>query len=70
MEKSTRAWNTRQEYSENYLADVYIKKGIFQGDSLSLLLFITSLICLSGILRNAVQGYRFKQLPATEYGLP
>ena len=55
MEKSTRAWNTRLEYSENYLANVYINKGIFQGDSLSLLLFITSLICLSGILRNAVQ---------------
>ena len=37
-----------------------IKRGIFQGDSLSPLL-ITALVLLSVILREAVQSYRFPQ---------
>ena len=55
------SWNTRLEYSGEHLTNVDIKRGIFQGDSLSPLLFVTSLIPLSMILRDAVQGYQFRQ---------
>ena len=55
------SWNTRLEYAGEHLTNVDIKRGIFQGDSLSPLLFVTSLIPLSMILRDAVQGYQFRQ---------
>ena len=38
MEKSIRTWSTEMEYSENHLTDVCIKREIFQGGSLLLLL--------------------------------
>ena len=43
------------------LGDVEIKWGIFQGDSLSLLVFILALIPLSLILRNAKAAYEFSE---------
>ena len=55
------SWNTELEYPGEKMAEVDIKRGIFQGDSLSPLLFVTSLIPLSILLREAVQGYKFRQ---------
>ena len=61
MKRSMQTWNTRLEYLGEEIAVVDIRRGIFQGDSLSPLLFITALIPLSVLLREARQGYKFRQ---------
>ena len=43
------------------LGEVFIKRGIFQEDSLSPLLFVICLIPLSHILRNMNQEYHFEK---------
>ena len=45
----------------NKLAIVNIRRGIFQGDSLSPLLFVVALILLTIILRTLKQGYSFRK---------
>ena len=48
--------------SENSeLDEVEIKRGIFQGDSLSLSVYVLALIPLSLILRKAKPGYEFSE---------
>ena len=61
ISNSMRTWNTRLEYLGDEIAGVDIRRGIFQGDSLSPLLFITALIPLSVLLREASQGYKFRE---------
>ena len=41
------------------LAEVNIRRGIFQGDSLSPLLFAVCMLPLTYILRDAAPGYHF-----------
>jgi hypothetical protein len=60
MESSMETWNTRLEYAGEELAGVQIRRGIFQGDSLSPLLFVVSLLPLSFLLRGARQGYKLQ----------
>ena len=43
------------------IGEVQIKRGIFQGDSLSPLVFVLALILLSLILRNAKAAYKFSE---------
>ena len=43
------------------LGEVEIKQGIFQGDSLSPLVFVLALILLSLILRKAKAAYEFSE---------
>ena len=43
------------------LGKVEIKRGIFQGDSLSPLVFVLALILLSLILRKAKAAYEFSE---------
>ena len=44
---------------EDNLREVNIRRGIFQGDSLSRLLFVACLLPLTHILRDAAPGYHF-----------
>ena len=44
---------------EKNLGEVNIRRGIFQGDSLSPLLFVVCLLPLTHILRDAASGYHF-----------
>ena len=60
-------YNNNNSINNNHLTDVCIKRGIFQGDSLSPLLFITALIPLPVILWEAVQSYRFQLRMNTIY---
>ena len=45
--------------AQEVLGGVKIMRGIFQGDSLSLLLFVSALIPLTHILRKSKPGYEF-----------
>lgn len=54
-------WNTELQHHGERVADVKIRKGISEGDSLSRLLFITTRIPRPKILREVVQGYKFQQ---------
>ena len=57
LRSSMTRWKTTLESAGQNLATVDIKRGIFQGDSLSPLLFVVCLIPLSVLLREAKQGY-------------
>ena len=57
LRSSMKRWKTTLESAGQSLATVEIQRGIFQGDSLSPLLFVVSLIPLSVLLREARQGY-------------
>ena len=50
-------WKTELISGDTNLGRVDINQGIFQGDSLSLLLFILSLIPLALVLRQMKQGH-------------
>ena len=52
-------WKTELISGDTNLGRVNINRGIFQGDSLSLSLFILSLIPLALVLRRMKQGYSF-----------
>ena len=51
------------------LGEVEIKQGIFQGDSLSPLVFVLALIPLSLILRNAKAAYEFSESKEDDFKL-
>ena len=57
LEKSMKSWCMELTYGKNVLGNVNIRRGIFQGDSLSPLLFIISLIPLTMILNKTKHGY-------------
>ena len=57
VERSMKSWNTELTACGETLGTVKIKIGIFQGDSLSPLLFVLCMIPLTEILRKAKAGY-------------
>ncbi|XP_072169448.1 uncharacterized protein [Diadema setosum] len=57
LTNSMKAWCTTLTSNGKDLGQVRIQRGIFQGDSLSPLLFVISLIPLTSVLRNVSAGY-------------
>ena len=54
-------WKTNLYANQQHLGSVNIRRGIFQGDSLSPLLFVNCLIPISLILRNADAAYALEK---------
>ena len=54
-------WKTILTSSGTRLAEVNIRRGIFQGDSLSPLLFIVAMIQMTGVLERMEVGYKLKK---------
>ena len=61
IENSMRHWHTTIELNGASIANVKINRGIFQGDSLSPMLFVMSLIPLSWILNSQKNGYKIEK---------
>jgi hypothetical protein len=58
MKSSMPHWKTNLYAGNEHLGEVSIKRGIFQGDSFSPLLFVLALIPLSMVLRETGLGYK------------
>ena len=56
---SMKKWRTELTSCGEVLGEVNIRRGIFQGDSLSPLLFVVALIPLSLVLRSVKPAYEF-----------
>ena len=59
VENSMQNWKTMLTSAGKELAEVRIRRGIFQGESLSPLLFVICLIPMSLVLRKVKAGYSF-----------
>ena len=60
VENSMQNWKTMLTFAGKELAEVHIRWGIFQGDSLSPLLFVIYLIPMSLVLRKVKSEYSFE----------
>ena len=60
LENSMAQWETNIEQPREKLSKIKNKRGKFQGDSLSPLIFVIALIALSVILKAASMSYKFK----------
>ena len=61
VSNSMKIWMVDMSYGREKLAEVIIRRGIFQGDSFSPLLFVIALISLTLILRKCRNGYSFSR---------
>ena len=52
-------WRTELTANGEMLGEVEIRRGIFQGDSLSPLLFVVAMIPLTSLLKREAMGYKF-----------
>ena len=59
LTESMKSWRVELISGEENLGEFNIRRGIFQGDSLSPLLFVVWLLLLTHILRDAALGYHF-----------
>ena len=59
LAEGMKSWRVELTSGEKNLGAVNIRRGIFQGDSLSPLLFTVSLLPLTHILRDTAPGYHF-----------
>ena len=61
VEKSMPSWKTNLFSDGKLLGSVKIKRGIFQGDSFSPLMFIIALIPITHVLRSTKMGYQIEK---------
>jgi len=66
IQKTMNSWNVWLHHKGIKLANIKIKRGIFQGDSLSPILFIMSLFPLSHVILNNELGYKMKLTKPTK----
>ena len=59
LNNSMKSWKLELNASGKTLGEVDIRKGIFQGDSLSPLLFVLCMVPLTWLLRRARTGYEW-----------
>ena len=59
LQESMKRWKVELTCGKQELGEVNIKRGIFQGDALSLLLSVIALIPLTSVLRNIKARYSF-----------
>ena len=59
MKECMQSWRVELTSGNDVLGEVQINGGIFQGDSLSPVLFIIALLPLTSILRKSKPGYKF-----------
>ena len=59
--KSMNDWSTDLYCNNTHLEDVRIKRGIFQGDSFSPILFVMTLIPITLVLRKINMGYKLNK---------
>lgn len=57
ISESVKNWNTNVTVSRDYLGNVEIKRGIYEGDTLSPLLFFIALMPHSLVLGGVKAGY-------------
>ena len=57
LEETMKSWRVELICAQEVLGEVKIMRGIFQGDSLSPLLFVSAMIPLTRILRKSKPGY-------------
>ena len=57
-----KSWNINLSSSGGFLANVEVKRGIFQGDSVSQLLFLVCMIPGTQVLRKVKCGYNLKSV--------
>ena len=58
IEKTMKTWKVEITAGERILAELKVQKGIFQGDALSLLLFIIAMMPFKHIHRKYTAGYK------------
>ena len=59
LQESMMKWKVELTCGKEELGEVSIKRGVFQGDALSPILFMIALIPLTSVLRNVKAGYSF-----------
>ena len=60
-EKSMKTWRVELTAEEKSLAEAKIQRGIFQGDTLSPLLFMIAMMPLNHIPRKCIAGYKLSK---------
>ena len=61
IKKPMKIWRVELIAGGRSLAEVKVQRGIFQGDALSLLLFIIAMMPLNHILRKCPTGYKISE---------